>query len=101
MTPIRGVVRIVEVVTVTRGVVRSIPATPILFVLPAMLGLIRGATVGLMEGTREPMLRLGVRMMLCAYIRETSRLANSAAAVVNTTAARRVFIRQLARSSSM
>jgi hypothetical protein len=101
MTPIRGVARIVGMFVVTRGVVRSIPATPILFALPAMLGSIRGVTVGLMVGTREPMLRLGVRMMLCAYARETSRPANSDAAVVNSNASRRVFIRQLARSSSM
>ena len=32
----------------------------------AMVGLIRGVTVGLMVGVRAPTLRLGVRMMLCA-----------------------------------
>src|SRR4029077_5949347 len=38
---------------------------PPMFGRPAMFGVIRGAT-GLMEATREPTLRLGVRMMLCA-----------------------------------
>jgi len=46
------------------GRIRATVLTP-MFGRAAMFGVIRGAT-GLMEGTREPTLRLGVRMMLCA-----------------------------------
>jgi hypothetical protein len=53
-------------VTPTRGVrataTELTPTPP----RPAMVGLMRGATVGLIEGIRESMWRLGVRMMLCA-----------------------------------
>src|SRR4051812_21940665 len=56
------------------------------------VGLTRGATVELTVMTREPICRLGVRMMLCACTAEPPRMANGNASADN--AARRVLIRQ-------
>jgi hypothetical protein len=54
-----------------------------------------------MVGMRDWMLRLGERMMLCAWTAEPSKYANGKAATANANAARRVFIRQLAQSWTM
>ena len=77
------------------------PLSPREKLLPAMFGLTLGPTLGVMLGIREPMLRLGERMKLCAQTAVPARYANSEAPAINTSAARRVFIRQLARSWTM
>src|SRR5258706_11928861 len=68
---------------------------------PAMVGLIRGATVGLIVGIRESMWRLGVRMMLCAWTAELPESANGTTAAARSSAARRVILRQFTPSSTM
>ena len=52
----------VESMALILGMVLPTPVTA----LPAMFGLTRGATVGLMVGMRDSILMLGERMMLCA-----------------------------------
>src|ERR1700722_8473523 len=77
--------------------------------MPPMFGLIRGVTVGVivgvtvgvMVGMRDPMLMLGERMKACARTDGLSRYTNGKAARVNASAARRIFISQLARSWTM
>lgn len=88
--PTRGTACMVVV-----GGVRAIVLTVTLD-RPAILGLIRGATVGLIVGTRESMWRLGVRMMLCAWTGETCDTANSAAATVTA-----VLIREFLTSRTI
>src|SRR5260370_30538585 len=76
---------IAEVAPPTRDVVRPPPST-LIWVRPAILGLTRGATVGLMVEIRDSMWRLGVRMMLCARTVDPSRQANGSSAAVNVIA---------------
>jgi hypothetical protein len=51
--------------------------------IPAMFGLIRAVVLGARVGRRDPMLRLGERMMLCAFAAEMPR-----AQIENVTAIR-------------
>jgi hypothetical protein len=62
-----------------------------------MFGVVLGAT-GLMVGTREPTLRLGVRMMLCARDSETAKAINGRNAADKINAVRRVLISQFGPS---
>jgi hypothetical protein len=64
----------------------------------ATVGLIRGVTVGLMVGTREPTFRLGVRMMLCACTAEGPKAISGNSAAENAHAARWILARQLTPS---
>src|SRR3981081_457573 len=76
---------------------------------PAMLGLTRAAALGVMVGTRGAMLRLGVRMMLCAWAagapRNPSsnppRQTNGTAAISVGTAARPPALRLASRWLTM
>src|ERR1700680_3454572 len=74
-----------------------IPVTAV----PAIFELIRGVTVGLMVGMRDWILMLGERIALWACTAEPSRPANGNAATASVNAARRILIRQLARSWTM
>src|SRR5947207_2856591 len=80
-----GTTRMAELVMLTRGGVRTTPST-LTPVRPAMLGLTRGATVGLMVDTRDSMWRLGVRMMLCACTADPTRQENGSKTAVTVTA---------------
>jgi hypothetical protein len=62
-----------------------------------MFGVVRGATV-LMAGTREPTLRLGVRITLCARLSEAAKAINGKSAADKINTLRRVFISQLGPS---
>src|SRR4051812_26342242 len=66
---------------------------------PAMFGLMRGVMFGLIVGVREGILRLGVRMMLCASAAGAS--ARGITATASSSAARRVILRQFTPSSNM
>src|SRR4051794_26856126 len=69
--------------------------------LPAMFASTRGATVGLMVGIRDWMLRLGERRALGPKTAGTSRQATDRPVKASANAARRVLISQFARSWTM
>jgi hypothetical protein len=62
-----------------------------------MLGVVRGATE-LMVGTREPTLRFGVRMTLCAWTAEAAKASNGISTADRIKAQRRILIRRLTPS---
>src|SRR5262249_5109322 len=74
------------------GGVRAMTPTPT--VRAVMVGLMRGAAVGLMVGTREPTLRLGVRMMLCACTTAAPEAISGSSAADRIDATRRAVVRQ-------
>src|SRR6185312_1518268 len=67
-------------------------ASPFILGRTAIVGVL--GAVGLMVGTREPTLRLGVRMMLCAWTAEAANASNGNSAADRIKARRRFFIRQ-------
>ncbi len=58
----------------------------------------RAAMFGVMVGTREPTLRLGVRMTLCARPSDATKAINGKSAADKINAVRRVFISQFGPS---
>ena len=79
------------------GGVRATRSAPT-FGRAATVGLMRGATVGLMVSMRDPTFRLGVRIMLCARVSEGPKASNGSSAATNAQAGRATFTRQFERS---
>ena len=90
LAPTSGAIRV--------GGVRATLSTPMVG-RAAIVGLMRGATVGLMVGTRVPTFRLGVRMMLCACTTDGPTVINGSNSAADIAPAiRRMPGRQLLRS---